>query len=708
MPAAGRDVLPWLAIWAGALLVRAVYLAQITHSPLSHLLLGDAQAYDRWARDLAAGHWLGDQVFYQAPLYPYFLGVLYALGGHDLLWIRAVQITLGATSCVLLARAGRSFFGRTAGLVAGVLLALDPSAVYFDALVQKAVLDLFFFTVLLFALGHLSAHPLRLRWWLLAGGALGCLSLTRENTLLLIGVVLLWLWIYFRDRPAAERARWTAALGLGLALLLLPVALRNLAVGGELHLTTAQLGPNLYIGNNPDADGMYRPLRWGRSNALFEREDATELAEHALGRTLTSGEVSAYWTDRVLDWIRAHPADWLRLMVRKWGLVWNAVEVGDTEDQYSHADWSGLLYGLTLILHFGVICPLGVFGAWLTRRRYRTLWLLYLLVVTYAGSVALFFVFGRYRFPLVPLLILFAAAGLERGRGLLRERNTRELAGGAALGLLAAVGANWPLVTRDQVSSMTYYNLGGHMTEEGDTARALEFLTIALRKNPSFPQTYNQLGLLLFNQGRLAEAAQQLETAARLNPGYADAHHNLAGALLKLGRTDEAVAHYRTALEIDPGLTVAHHMLGTTLLGLGDESGAATEFATLLRLDPSHPNAHNNLGMALGDSGRLGEAIAQYREALRLTPDAADVHYNLGNALANQDQLDEARRELETSVRLEPTMFPAQRDLGQVLAAQGDATGAAVHLHTALRLAPPGSADARQVEELLRQLGPPG
>jgi hypothetical protein len=40
---------------------------QIDASPLSRLLLGDAQAYDRWARDLAAGHWLGDQVFYQAP-----------------------------------------------------------------------------------------------------------------------------------------------------------------------------------------------------------------------------------------------------------------------------------------------------------------------------------------------------------------------------------------------------------------------------------------------------------------------------------------------------------------------------------------------------------------------------------------------------------------------------------------------------------------
>ncbi|PYR08274.1 MAG: hypothetical protein DMG00_15475, partial [Acidobacteria bacterium] len=36
---------------------------------------------------------------------------------------------------------------------------------------------------------------------------------------------------------------------------------------------------------------------------------------------------------------------------------------------------------------------------------------LYALIVAYAASVVLFYVFARYRYPLVPLLIPFAAAG---------------------------------------------------------------------------------------------------------------------------------------------------------------------------------------------------------------------------------------------------------------------------------------------------------
>src|SRR4029078_12022407 len=104
-------------------------------SDLANVLLGDALAYDVWARDLAAGNWLGNEVYYQAPLYAYFLGTLYTIGGTSLAWVRGVQIVLGATTCLLLALTGKRLFGPRAGLLSGVLLALNPAAVYFDALV---------------------------------------------------------------------------------------------------------------------------------------------------------------------------------------------------------------------------------------------------------------------------------------------------------------------------------------------------------------------------------------------------------------------------------------------------------------------------------------------------------------------------------------------------------------------------------------------
>lgn len=106
-----RKQYPGLLVWLLALAVRMIYLWQIHDSDLANVLLGDAVAYDAWARRLAAGDWLGQEVFYQAPLYPYFLGVLYFIGGTSLTWVRGVQIVLGATTCLLLALTGKRLFG---------------------------------------------------------------------------------------------------------------------------------------------------------------------------------------------------------------------------------------------------------------------------------------------------------------------------------------------------------------------------------------------------------------------------------------------------------------------------------------------------------------------------------------------------------------------------------------------------------------------
>lgn len=92
-------------IFALALVIRIAHVLQLTGAPFFDHLLGDAHAYDQWARQVAAGDWLGSGVFYQAPLYPYLLGAFYASFGRDLLAVRVVQAGVGALSCGLLSLA---------------------------------------------------------------------------------------------------------------------------------------------------------------------------------------------------------------------------------------------------------------------------------------------------------------------------------------------------------------------------------------------------------------------------------------------------------------------------------------------------------------------------------------------------------------------------------------------------------------------------
>src|SRR5205814_5747415 len=160
--------------------------------------------------------------------------------------------------------------------------------------------------------------------------------------------------------PNPGRIARAALFLAGLALVLVPVAARNAYVGGGFYVTTSQAGPNFYIGNNPRADGTYQSLRFGRGAPEYERQDATELAEHDLGRRLTPGEVSGYWTGRAFDFIASQPGAWLKLTVRKAALLVNAAEAVDTEDQESHAEWSRPLRVLGPFTHFGVLVPLAI------------------------------------------------------------------------------------------------------------------------------------------------------------------------------------------------------------------------------------------------------------------------------------------------------------------------------------------------------------
>src|SRR5258708_30277452 len=174
-----------LGVWAAAFCIRLLYLWQIHHAPFFDLRIGDGEAYHLWARRIAQGDWLGTGVFYQAPLYPYFLALVYRVLDDSATTVRFIQALIGAGSCAFVAAAGISLFGRR-GAIAGLGLAVYPPAIFLDGLIEKSSL-VTFFTAALLALLSVSQARMTARRWLGAGVILGLLALTRENALLLAG-----------------------------------------------------------------------------------------------------------------------------------------------------------------------------------------------------------------------------------------------------------------------------------------------------------------------------------------------------------------------------------------------------------------------------------------------------------------------------------------------------------------------------------------
>jgi tetratricopeptide (TPR) repeat protein len=684
-------------IFAIALTVRLVHVWSMRTSPFFDVLLGDAQSYDTWAQEIAAGDWIGRGVFYQAPLYAYFLGALYSIN-HSLLLVRLCQAVLGAGACVLLGRAVRQVFGATEGLLAGLMLALYAPAIFFDGLVQKSVLDIFLLCLLL---SLLTASRPR---WFAVGLTLGALSLTRENALIFVPLVIGWM--SWRMRPAlAASAPQIAMLLAGLGVVLLPTGLRNWKAGGEFHLTTAQFGPNLYIGNNAHADGTYVPLRSGRGSPEYERADATAIAERALGRLPSASEVSSYWATRALRYIRAQPADWLVLEARKLRLLLNVSEMVDTESQESHEDYSWLLRLLGHVAQFGMLAPLAGLGVWLTWGDRRRLWLLHGMIVVYALSVLVFYVVARYRLPLAPLLIVFAAAAIARGRAAVTAWTATPMTIACSIGVVAgAVFCNVPAASADAMRAATYQNLGTALQTSGRLDDAATAFERALALDPDYAPAYNGLGSVRRQQGRPDEAISQFEAALHLAPDFddarfnlanalreggrpadaiaryeeflrgvpddVDAHANLGIALAEAGRLDEAVGHFRRVVALTPGATKAHYNLGHSLLTQGNLGGAVDELARAVQLDPLDMASREELGSAYLALRQFAPAIGQFREAVRLASRSASAHNDLGIALGSAGQYDEAIEEFRTALGLDPSLHEAAANLTAALAAR--------------------------------------
>ncbi len=619
----------WVVVGAAGVL-RLAHAVSVSSSPIGGILVGDAKSYDAWARTLSGGDWLGTEVFYQAPLYPYFLGVLYALFEPSPATARLAQALLGSAGCGLLALAGRAWFGPRAGIAAGALAAAYAPSIFFDGLIQKSALDFVLAALLLWTLGRARSGT-GLGWPAASGAVLGAFSLTRENALLLAPWIAFWFFLPKGFTKRGMSYARPAVFGAAFVATLLPVGIRNATVGGEFLLTTMQSGTNLWFGNNPAATGRHEPLREGREMPEYERADATAIAEAAVGRELNAREVSAWWRDRALAWIRENPGDWARLTLRKLLLIWNRVELPDTESLQLHADHSFVLRALATVPAFGLVAPLAAAGAVFTRRRWRELWPLYGTVFVFTGAVALFYVFARYRYPLVPPLLLFAGASLAEGFAALRSGNRRDAF------VAAAAAAAFALLVWAPVAPTT-------------DPRPLDWANLASAEADA---------------GRWDEALSWYRRSALAAPREPRVRYGLGRALEAKGDTEAAEAEYRAVLGLDPSHVGARTALGILLAGKGEYTLAREQLEAALRTDPESPLAWNNLANLDLLEGRPSRAVVGYRKALARDPGWLDARVNLARALLESGSREEALAELRTVLSSDPTHEGARRLLAE-------------------------------------------
>ncbi|MCU1426477.1 MAG: Dolichyl-phosphate-mannose-protein mannosyltransferase [Actinomycetia bacterium] len=275
------------ALAIGAIAIRGAYIAAYLrhYRPQS-----DASQYHQLAISVAHGHglastfpfWYVHPTAFRPPLYPVVLGALYRVTGDSLLSAMLFNVVLGALVVVLAAEVATRIGGPTAGIAAGVFVAIMPSLIANDVVPLAESLSLVLLLGALLAL--MRDHDV------VAAITVGLLMLARPSAQAFALLVAMWM---------VRRVGWWRAVRflLIVGLVVVPWVARNWIEVGTPQLVTSN-GFNLAAMYSTEAQQRRQFV-----DPFLDPAFATTRRTHP-----TEASLDAALRSSTLAWLRHHPS----------------------------------------------------------------------------------------------------------------------------------------------------------------------------------------------------------------------------------------------------------------------------------------------------------------------------------------------------------------------------------------------------------------
>jgi 4-amino-4-deoxy-L-arabinose transferase-like glycosyltransferase len=336
-----------------------------------------------------------------AMLYPHVLAVFYWFGASD----RAVQyfqVLLHTASCVLVFIIGRRLFNTRTGLLAGLATAVHPMLLRYVADLHTETLLVFLSVLMTWCAIRFYDEPTIKNGFFC--GVIGATAAIAKGVLLpfslAFGAVMFFRGL--RKLGAPNPIAGVIVMFATMALLIAPWTYRNYEVtNGKFVLITPGMPDAFlrgYIFTRVEFATLQRPPYTdaeNESNTLFRR-----IAKES-GTTWEADEVQddVNNSKEMKRMIREHPLDTVRKVVVGMFTFW--YEMTDLANSLIPASLALVSWGLTFV------------GLKRAHREHRPTWLLLLPILVLNVFVALLVPLGRYSVPILPLLCILAAFGVD-------------------------------------------------------------------------------------------------------------------------------------------------------------------------------------------------------------------------------------------------------------------------------------------------------
>jgi tetratricopeptide (TPR) repeat protein len=664
-------------IHMGVVLVVALVLRMLffyfnqKNNPVFYFPIMDALYHNDWAHDiLAGGTWAADDVYFRGPLYPYLLAFLYKISGSSIAFAAFVQHVMGTLSAGLCYLLAREYFSRRVSLVAALGLALYWPIVYFEGELLIVTLIIFVNTLTFLAFAK-AARRHNVWLYVVAGLLLGISTVARPSILAFYPAVPLFIWLTAKRAPSGTPGwvRRFVYTGVACAIVIAPFMVRNYVVGKAVVPVAASGGVNFYIGNNPASDGSTAIVPGTRADWWGGFEDAVAIAERDEGRKLRLAEVSSYYYGRGLDFFADRPGEAWGHMFKKLRLFWAGPERANNKFIYFFWHLAGFKY--VPLPAFWLVAPFGLLGAVVLWPRRRELSIFYLFLLTYMLGVVAFFVNARFRLPVVPILLLFAAYGAAYIVDAFRQKNLR-LAQAILVLAVAMVLVNhdymWVREMRAYSNAISHNSIGNAYLKMGLGDTALEHFQLAYDINEESPTppyeliardvNYN-LGLLLWERGLCSRAVEVLRQVSGTDQYALNAMDYLGDCYLKRSQLQEAINVYNRFMLLAPNDSRAITGLARCRAANG-ELEIAYEMLTSV-VDPTgsvYAPTYIALAEVQRGLGKIDEAIESYTHIARYSGHEKDALLALAQLYVQKGDKEAAIRTLQTARNYFPPNDP--------------------------------------------------
>lgn len=337
------------------------------------------------------------------PLYPIVCATVYAMTGGCVGAVLLLQMLLGAAMAVLVGVMGRQVFGRTAGRIGGLLLACHPGLIIYASLkAHSLTFDAFFFLLAIWQLYRMREdRTVRRAIW--AGLALGVSILSRATSVVFLPVGLVWL-LMIRPRPERliELKRWVLMAACA-GVVITPWLVRGVVVHHRFVFIRTSSWEMFWRGNNPQATGG---SQIDATHTIYDRLSPETLAE--MEQLADEDQRARWFRGKAFEFIRAHPWEFVQLTAKKFRKFWWFTP--ETGTLYPRL-WLRVYQGFYILV---VFCAL--FGCWTvvrqgTARQRQALQLIGGSLLILSLGQSFYYVEGRHRWAVEPLVLVIAAAG---------------------------------------------------------------------------------------------------------------------------------------------------------------------------------------------------------------------------------------------------------------------------------------------------------